>query len=202
MQLRSLITVFFSLFILIASLQTFSSDDPPDMFVKTISEEILAIVKNHTPNDTLGLHAELESVVCDYIDITVMSRLALGKHWRAADSTQQAAFSNEFQHLLISVYGTMLRNFKDADMLYVSYTINEKRQTAVVKTTVSSSGSVPTKVHYSLKRGANDEWRIYDVKVMGVSIIITYRSAFSNKIRKNGLDALITQLRKKNTLQN
>ena len=44
----------------------------------------------------------------------------------------------------------------------------------------------------------NEEWKVVDVAVYGVSLVTTYRGSFATQIKKNGFDSLLSELSKKN----
>ena len=68
---------------------------------------------------------------------------------------------------------------------------NEKR--ATVRTTLSFSGSQPVPVHYSM-RYKEDGWKVYDVVIGGISAVVTFRSSFSEDIKKRGLEGFLKKL--------
>jgi phospholipid transport system substrate-binding protein len=66
----------------------------------------------------------------------------------------------------------------------------------VVRNRYLSPGKPPTPVEYSMKKGP-EGWKIYDIAVEGVSLVLTYRSEFENITRTSGVDGLIKRLQEK-----
>ena len=69
-----------------------------------------------------------------------------------------------------------------------------------VKTEVRLKAGRPIQINYSMHLN-NDGWKVYDVKVDGVSLVTNYRSTFANQIRANGMDSVIADLQQRNTAQ-
>jgi phospholipid transport system substrate-binding protein len=59
-------------------------------------------------------------------------------------------------------------------------------------------GAPPVNVDYSMVKNS-DDWKVYDVTVDGVSLVTTYRSTFTDEVRKGGIDGLIKSLKDLNT---
>ena len=66
-----------------------------------------------------------------------------------------------------------------------------------VKSVVKQSGMDPLTIDYDMARTASG-WKVYDIKIDGISLITTYRETFSEKVRSEGVDGLIKSLADKN----
>ena len=139
-----------------------------------------------------------QKLLIPHLDLTKVSRLVLGKYWRRASSEQKEEFQRLFITMLMNTYTTALAENIDAALSHkVNYlpmttdssTVND----ITVRTQINSSTGKPVPVNYRLHL-KKDNWKIYDVTVAGISLIITYRSNFSSEIRRGGLDKLITRL--------
>jgi phospholipid transport system substrate-binding protein len=67
----------------------------------------------------------------------------------------------------------------------------------VVRSTIKQSGSEPITIDYSMQR-AGPDWKVYDITVVGVSLVLTYRDTFATEVRNGGVDGLIKSLARKN----
>jgi phospholipid transport system substrate-binding protein len=66
-----------------------------------------------------------------------------------------------------------------------------------VRSQVRQPGAEPIAIEYDLaKDGA--QWKVFDVRITGISLVATYRTAFAEEIRNHGVDGLIGLLEKKN----
>ena len=60
-----------------------------------------------------------------------------------------------------------------------------------------AGGGKPVGFDYSMRKTA-DGWKIYDIVVEGVSLVLTYRSEFDAVVKQDGIDGLIKRLAEKN----
>jgi phospholipid transport system substrate-binding protein len=147
--------------------------------------------------DRAGLRRLVEERVAPHFDFTALSRLALGKHWRAATPAQQARFTDEFHRLLVRTYSGYLGNYDGETIEYQAQPDSDEGRRATVLTRIIATGRPPVTVEYSLYAGAGG-WKIYNVSVEGISLVTTYRSSFDEEIRRESLDGLIDTLAARN----
>jgi phospholipid transport system substrate-binding protein len=67
----------------------------------------------------------------------------------------------------------------------------------VVKSLVKQPAGQPIAIDYNMEKHA-DTWKVYDVKIEGVSLVENYRNTFNNEIQRNGVDGLIKTLSERN----
>jgi len=143
----------------------------------------------------------VDKEIFPHIDTVRMSALALGKHWRKASKEQKIQFIAAFKNLLINTYSaTFSEQFQNWSIEYLPLSIAADDKSVTVKTTVHQSGKPNAKIDYSMVL-RNDKWFIYDLKVEGISLIISNRDTFNQMMKDNGsLDAVIAKLEEKNSL--
>jgi phospholipid transport system substrate-binding protein len=178
----------------------FSADLPPDVLIKNTAEEVLAIVKKD--KDIQGGNQQkifdlAEQKVLPHFDFARMTRLAVGRYWRQATPEQQKALVNEFKDMLVRTYSTALSQYKNQTIEYKPFSMQPGETDVVVKTQVIQPGGQPIPIDYSMSKTA-DGWKVYDIAVDGVSLVINYRPTFATEIRNNGIDGLIKTLADKN----
>lgn len=140
----------------------------------------------------------VEGVVLPHFDFERMGRLVLGKHWRTANKDQREQFIKEFSFLLVRTYATAMMDYSGQEIIYLPFREGKDKGDVVVRTEVDQKGGLPIPIDYSLHL-KEDEWKVYNVKIDAVSLVLNYRTTFSGEIRKlNGLDGLIAQLQKRN----
>jgi phospholipid transport system substrate-binding protein len=148
--------------------------------------------------DPSRLYSLVHQIVLPHFDFELMSQWVLGKYWRQVTPAQRTQFANEFRTLLVRSYAGALLEYTDEKIIFPSA---PSPATGAQETTVHSVIQVkngnPINLNYSL-HFENGEWKVYDVTVDGVSLVINYRSTFTNKIRDGGMDALIQELRERN----
>jgi phospholipid transport system substrate-binding protein len=184
--------------LLIAPLAT-ATGQSPDELIHSVIDRLVAELEARPElrGDRAGLYRLVEECVVPHFDFAALSRLALGKHWRAATPEQRARFTDEFHRLLVRTYSGYLGAYHGEAIEYqVQPAADEGRRVGVL-TRVSAPGQAPVTVEYNLFAGA-DGWKIYNVSVDGISLVMTYRSSFDEEIRRTGLDGLIATLAARN----
>lgn len=172
----------------------------PDRLVRETTEAVLAILKEDSErvrSDPGYLYGVVEEVVLPKFDFEEMTRLAVGKHWQRADPAQRASLVREFKTLLVRTYSKALQEYTDQAVLFLPMRGDAAAGDVTVRTEIEQPGGFPIPVNYSLYR-QDGQWKVYDVVIDGVSLVTNYRTSFSQKIRAEGVDGLIAQLRQRN----
>ncbi len=148
--------------------------------------------------DRSKIYGLVHQIVLPHFDFEVMSQWVLGRSWKQATPEQQRQFTDEFRTLLVRSYAGALLEYADDKITYPpSPAPAADAQEAMVRSTVQVKNGEPINIDYKL-RFRNGEWKVYDVAVNGVSLVINYRSTFANLIRDGGMDAVIRDLRERN----
>ena len=168
--------------------------------VREATQTILAAVKEDREglkNDPQRLYKMVNQVVLPHFDFRRMARRVLGKNWRRATAEQRERFVAEFKRLLVRTYATAVTEYRGQTVKYLPAVKRPGRDEVTVRTEVREPGGLMIPITYTmyLKEGA---WRVFDVIVDGVSLVINYRASFRSEIRRGGLDALIDRLSSKN----
>ncbi|MGB4811207.1 MAG: ABC transporter substrate-binding protein [Methylophilaceae bacterium] len=172
----------------------------PDALVKQTADDVLAIVKTDKDiqaGNKQKIYALAEEKVLPNFDFDRVSRMVLGKSWKAATPEQQAAFQKEFRALLLRTYSVALSKYKDQTIEYKPLKAEPDAKNVTVKTQIIQSVGQPVEVDYSLVKNQNG-WKVYDIVIESVSLVTNYRSQFSDEIRQNGIDSLNKKLADKN----
>ncbi|MGB2833618.1 MAG: ABC transporter substrate-binding protein [Methylotenera sp.] len=172
----------------------------PDELVKQTADDVLTIIKNDKEiqaGNKQKIYALAEEKILPNFDFDRVSRMVLGKSWKAATPDQQASFQKEFRSLLLRTYSIALGKYKDQVIEFKPMRAEPDAKNVTVKTQILQSGGQPIPVDYSLVKGANG-WKVYDIVIESVSLVTNYRSQFSQEIRQNGIDSLNKKLAEKN----
>ncbi len=135
----------------------------------------------------------LESVVGARFDYSEMSRRSLGTQWNQLSDKEKHEFVDLFRTLLTNTYADRVENYSGEGVQYLSE--RTEKEYAEVRTKVLS-GKTEIPMDYRLLRKDND-WRVYDVVVDGVSLVNNYRGQFSKILHTSSYPGLVDQLRKK-----
>ena len=122
----------------------------------------------------------------------------MGKNWRSANAEQRARFVEEFRLLLIRTYSTAMLEYTDEVINMLPFRDDLSRKRVTVPMEVVQKGGPSIGMSLSLYQNKQDDWKVYDVKIDGISLVTNYRSSFANEIRSGGMDKLIEDLAERN----
>lgn len=177
----------------------------PDALVRATISEVLAIVEQDEAlqsGQRDRVLALVEAKVLPHFDFARMTRLALGRYWRQASPAQRDALEHEFRALLVRSYTSAIApdtysKYKDYSVTYLPLHMGPEDTAATVRTRIIRPNAQPIPVDYEMEK-TPDGWKVYDVAVDGVSLVINYRASFAVVIRDHGIDGLIRTLQEKN----
>ena len=145
--------------------------------------------------NTAELYALVDDVLLPNFDVEYAGKLVLGKtHWRAADESQRERFIEVFYSFLIKTYAKGVLEFDQDKLLIlpdVSFSKNGSK--ALVRTELVVDAGDNVQVNYAV-RSVDSGWKIYDVRIEGVSYIQNYRNQFDAEISAQGIEAVIVRL--------
>lgn len=136
-------------------------------------------------------------IIDKFFDFKEISRRALARFWKKFTPAQQKEFVDVFSEFLSNIYLDRIQGeYKNEKVVFIGQDrITDTK--ASVKTKVVREGDIEIPVNYSLrKRG--DSWRVYDVKIEGVSLVKNYRTQFRGILMKQEPAQLIETIKKKN----
>ena len=175
--------------------------ESPVVLLERTSTEVINILRKDRElleKEPARVYKLIDDYILPHLDDVTMAKLALGKNWRNASKQQKMDFVDEFRNLLVRTYSKSLLEFKDQTIKYFPLDVAADVQKASVKAEVVQPGgpSIPLAYRVRLK---NKEWKVYDIKVDGISLVTSYRGTFTQEVRKSGIDGLLSYLRDKNS---
>lgn len=176
-----------------------ASDEAPDAMVKRISTEVLDAVKADAAiqaGDVGRITALVDSKIMPNVNFSRMTASAVGRFWRQATPEQQKRLQDEFKTLLMRTYSGALGEVKEHTLSFKPLRAKPEDTEVVVRSEVRGRGE-PIQLDYRLEKTAAG-WKIYDLNVLGVWLVETYRSQFAQEINTKGLDGLIASLAQRN----
>jgi len=179
-------------FILAISLAPAFASSPTEQIQETI-EQVLTVVSNSAQSDEPDRKRQLRETLMPRFDWTEMAKQTLGKHWDAA-AARQDEFVSAFSEFLGNSYAGKIGSYKDEKIVYLTEAVNNDQ--AQVKTKIVSGKGEPTAITYQMHR-LDGDWKIYDVVVEDISLVVNFRSQFSRILAKGGIDNLLRQLKEK-----
>ena len=176
-----------------------AADESPDLLIKRVSSEVLDKIrldKTVQAGDMTRVMALVDSQIMPNVNFTRMTASAVGRTWRQATPEQQKKLQDEFKTLLIRTYSGALAQVKDQTVNVKPLRAAAADTEVVVRTEVLGRGE-PIQLDYRLEKAATG-WKIYDLNVLGIWLVETYRTQFVQEINAKGIDGLITALSERN----
>jgi phospholipid transport system substrate-binding protein len=126
-----------------------------------------------------------------------MTASAVGPAWRQATSEQQKRLQEEFKTLLIRTYSGALSQVSDQTLSFKPLRMAADDKEVIVRSEIRGR-SDPIQLDYRLEKSGDNAWRIFNLNVMGIWLVDTYRTQFAQEINAGGVDGLIGALAARN----
>ncbi len=172
----------------------------PDVLVKAVTEEVVGLITKDKEMKSGGrakLIQLIEAKVLPHFNFGAMTALAMGQGWSKANQEQKKRLIEEFKTLLVRTYASALSAYSEQKMDFRPLRAKPTDTEVTVNVRVLQPGTQPVAIDYSMEKTAAG-WKAYDVMVGGVSLVVNYRTEFSNVVREAGIDGLIKNLQTKN----
>jgi len=177
-----------------------AADLGPDALAKSVTDEVLAIVradKDIQSGDRKKVLQLVESKIVPHFNFRRMTQLAMGRNWRQANAEQQKVLVDQFRALLVRTYTAAFTQYRNETVEYRQPRMKPGETDVVVQSFVNRPGGPPVAVDYSMEK-TGEGWKVYNVKIEGVSLVENYRNTFNAEIQKSGVDGLIRTLTERN----
>jgi phospholipid transport system substrate-binding protein len=149
--------------------------------------------KDELAADEAALRAFIDGILLPRFDREFAAGAVLGKHWRTASDEQKGRFVSAFYATLLQRYADGILEFDMNRVEILPYKGDASKRTTVVKTNVRLDDGSKIPVHYTLVN-REDQWRMFDVKIEGISYVVNFRKELESEIRSTSLDAVIERL--------
>jgi len=174
--------------------------ETPDALIKRLSVDIIERIKTDKDlqaGDFGKLSSLVDATVMPHVNFQRMTSLAVGRNWRSATPEQQKQLMGEFRVLLLRTYAGALSSVKDQSVRVKPLRADPADAEVIVRSEVVQPRGEPIQLDYRMEK-AGEGWKIYDVNVLGVWLVETYRNQFAQEVSARGIDGLIKSLADKN----
>jgi phospholipid transport system substrate-binding protein len=172
----------------------------PDQLVQKITTEVLDAIKNDKDlaagNRDKAVKLAQEKVL-PYVDFQHATRLAVGRSWREATPQQREQLVTQFRNMLVRTYSNAIQPYQGQTLKVLPLRGKPDPDDTTVRTEFVRSGGQPLPIDFAMRK-TDQGWKVYDIVVDGVSLVLTYRSEFDAIVKQKGIDGLIQALEKKN----
>lgn len=179
-----------------------AADEAPDVLIKRLSSDVLDTIKadkSIKAGDIGKIMLLVDSKIMPNVNFLRMTSSAVGPAWRQATPEQQKRLEEEFKILLVRTYAGALDQVSDQTVNVRPFRGSPEDKEVLVRTEVKGSGD-PVQLDYRLEKtpGEAGGWKIYNINVLGVWLVDTYRTQFAQQINSKGIDGLIAVLEARN----
>ena len=179
-----------------------AAEQSPEALVKQVTAEVLDAIKGDQKLAAGDRQAALklaEDKVIPHIDFEEATRLAVGRAWSQASPEQKKQLITEFRRMLVRIYSSAIQPYEGQTIEVAPVRMKPGDSEVTVHNTFKrASGGKPVGFDYSMRK-TEQGWKIYDIVVEGVSLVLTYRSEFDGLVKQEGVDGLIKRLASKNS---
>lgn len=172
----------------------------PDVLVKTVTLEVVDIIrqdKDMQAGDRKKVIALIEPKVLPHFNFQAMTASAVGRNWDKASADQKARLMDEFKTLLVRTYASAIVSYSSQKFDFRPLRAKPADTDVTVNVRVMQSAAQPVTIDYDMEKRPGG-WKVWDVRVAGVSLVANYRTEFDNLVRESGLEGLIKALQAKN----
>lgn len=194
-----LLTASLGMALLVSAPLVRAADEAPDALIKRVSAEVLDNIKSDKSvqgGDMAKVISLVDSKIMPNVNFTRMTASAVGRNWRQATPEQKKRLQDEFKILLIRTYSGALAQVQDQKVNIKPLRAEPADTEVVVRSEVLGRGD-PVQLDYRMEKTATG-WKIYDLNVLGVWLVETYRTQFAQEINARGVDGLIASLEQRN----
>ena len=196
------VVALFALAACLGSTAAQAEDEAPDAFIKRISVDVLDTIKadkSMRTGDIAKVITLVDTRIMPHVNFQRMTASAVGPAWRQATPEQQKRLQEEFKILMVRTYAGALSQVSDQTVAMKPLRASPDDKELIVRSEVRGSGD-PIQLDYRLEKtpGEGAGWRIYNLNVLGVWLVETYKSQFSQEINAKGVDGLIDSLAARN----
>ncbi|MCO7222752.1 phospholipid-binding protein MlaC [Pleionea sp. CnH1-48] len=187
------------LLISLVSINTWAATEEPQQMLEDIASRMVSFLEKHSheleSNEQLAKDTVIKELL-PFIDKQGLGRRVLAKNvWNDATVAQKQLFIEKFVNLIINTYASGLAKFNGQRFKFTDTRFSRDGKTVWVKSHMEQNNGAPIRIDYVLKkpRGIN-EWRVVDVAIEGVSMVLSYRSQFKRQINEVGFEGVLDKL--------
>lgn len=186
-----------AIFVLLFFINTAYSEENPSIFLKSVANGLISEIhkneKELETNEDLARQL-VRTNLLPAIDTDGFAKRTIGKKaWTSASVQQKKKFVDLFIDLVIGNYAKGLSLYDDQVFKFSDPVMSKSGKSAKVRSSMEQSGSTPIIIDYLLSNKSGN-WKIINLTIEGVSMIKSYKSQFSPRLNKLGMDGFLAEL--------
>jgi phospholipid transport system substrate-binding protein len=172
----------------------------PNKFVEDLSTKVIEQIKGDKQlqeADIKRISELVDTTLMPHVNFERMTALSVGRAWREATPEQKKQLMTQFRILLLRTYSNAFTAVRDQSVRMKPFRGDAAADEVIVRSEIVQPRGEPIQLDYRLEK-ADKAWKIYDVNVLGVWLVQTYRNQFAQEISAGGIDGLVKSLADKN----
>lgn len=199
-RIQVVISVGVLLFSLALSPASIAQEEPHLLIERSVQSLLDEFVANRTvyEEDRAKLFELVDRVASPLFDFHRISKLILASNWKQASEQQRNEFAKRFKELLIRTYAIALFQYTGNEaMTFIGSDISERngRKVGEVKSEVTIGSAPAIAVDYKLLLDDNGDWKIYNLKINGLNMILNFRNTYGASVDQLGIDGVIESMK-------
>lgn len=167
--------------------------DEPLKVIENRIDRIIKILGDKSLKEDVKVK-KLETAADETFDYVYLSRMTLGRYWLNFDDDQRSEFIALFRQLLEKNHMGQLLQYSDEKVVFRRQTMLSETRAEVSSNVVARDKTIP--IAYRLIR-RDDDWKVYDLVIEGVSLVSNYRTQFNDILSRQTPAEMLSILRKK-----
>jgi len=169
-----------------------------EQMTKKIDSVLLVLEKKNLTIPQKG--DEIIKIIDEVFDYELMARISLGKEtWNSISEQKQKEFTKIFENKLKKSYIEKLELYNDQKVQIIALKPYNNTRLQLETQLVGKEGNYQINYNFYNKAKDSEQWLIYDVDLVGVSIIQTYRQQFAGLLKEKSFDEMLVLLEKSNS---
>jgi len=154
----------------------------PEAFIESLARQALAtITQGKTPDER---EKSFRTLLDANFDVPRISRFVLGRYWLSASEADRQQFQTLFETYIVRAYSNRFSEYS-GETVKVTGSRPQGELSLVSSQIVQTNGAPPVKVDWIVRKDG-DDYRITDVSVEGVSMVLTEKQQFASVIERDG----------------
>jgi phospholipid transport system substrate-binding protein len=193
---RVLVVLFLALGPSAALTPASAQDGDAEAFISELGEAALQMLANQEITEAQRV-ADFRRIMMDGFDLPLIGRYALGRYWRRASEAEREEFVVLFESFVVESYAARLGQYS-GEKFEVGATRVESDGDSIVRSKIILPSGPAVRVDWRV-RPSDGHYKVVDVIVEGISMLITQRDEFSSVIQRSGgqIEGLLASLRER-----
>ena len=173
--------------------------EAPEVLIERLGRELIVAVQTDPElrNGNMNKVNQLvDQKLMPHVNFNRMTASAVGRFWRQATPDQRQRLQQEFRTLLVRTYSGALGELSTRTLAVRPPRYRPEDKEVIVRSELRGKGE-PIQFDYRMESTPTG-WKVFDINVLGIWLVETYRTQFSQEITAKGIDGLIATLSQRN----